>query len=231
MKQKFLRSMPDENGNETIDERAARLEAELEAEKEKIKNQNSYITKLESEKNELAKKQTVTAQPQTKQTQAPQQTPAPSPAELYAVNQATKEQILEQEKILKTKYGEEVYEQFKDDFVAISKANMTNPFDVPKDFFSRVEAMALGRAMGDEEKRTKIAGAFIKAPDPTPVVTTTQQVVVPSPASQKIQTMNPGEKQTLGTPVPPTADANKKLSREEFLAQYNQNTRIIKTGK
>lgn len=207
----------------TIEEMKAQYEAELEAEREKIRNQNSYITKLEEERNKL--KETRKAAP-TPPPVSSGNNAQPSAAERYAINKATQELIDDYQETLKEKYGEEVYNEFKEDFVAISRTNIKDPFNMPADLLQRAEQMAIGRAFGNEEKRVKIAGAYViqepnqKEPEPK------GKEVVLDPGANKIGTLNPSDKQNLGAPNPnnPTNE-NRKMSRQEFLAQFQKNRR------
>lgn len=236
MNKKKYRGYPGDNPNEpnetaSVDPRLAELEAELAAEREKIKNQNSYITRLEAERKAAEEKANRPAQV-TKPTNTPPPSTGDKPlsaAERYAIGKATQEIIQNQEAALKEKYGEEVYSEFKDEFISIAKTNIKDPFNVPEDLFVRVEAMALGRAMTSEDKRVKIAGAFIKQPDPVPAVAPqAAPVVVNDPANQKINTLTPDDKQTLGTPTPQNPNKTKRMTREEFFSSLNKNKNVIR---
>lgn len=211
----------------TIEELRAQYEDELEAERKKVKDQNSYITKLEEERNKLRDQKSTG---EVKPAPVSKGTPQPSAAEQYAINTATRELITEHEAKLKEKYGEEIYNEIKEDFVAIARTNIKDPFSVQPDLLQRAEQMAIGRAFGDKEKRVKIAGAFViqdpqsKAEEPA-----TKQEVVLDPAGNKINTLSPDDKQTLGSPNPnnPTGE-KKRLSRQEFFAQQQKNKKVIR---
>ena len=208
-----------ENGGgttqETPEEKAARLEAELNAEREKIKNQNSYITKLEAERNATKNQPQPQTQPKV-QTQSQPQTASRDP---YLVELQTKDVISNGLEAVKAQYGEEVFNEIKDDVVRIARANIKDPGAVPAELFERVAEIAIGRAMKDDGKRIKIAGAYIKAPESTPPVKET--VVVTSPNGQKIGTMTPDDKKVLGQEtVPPGGQPEKKRSPKEFMADF-----------
>lgn len=201
---------------ETPEQKAARLEAELAQKEKQIRDQNSYITKLEQQRQ--------AAQP-TQVTQTTVNNPQPAPvnktlsaAEQYAINKATEEEV--EKSVLKAKelLGEEAAEIIKDEVVAIARANIKDPFTVPKDLHERVVQMATGRAMANEEKRIRIAGAFVKtnnpAPQPEPTVKT---VVVPNPADGKIGTMQPADRQNLGAnPIVQQTQGEKPKSPRDF---------------
>ncbi len=210
-----------ENGGgttqETPEEKAARLEAELNAEREKIKNQNSYITKLEAERNATKNQAQPQAQPKVQTQSQPQaQTVSRDP---YLVELQTKDVISNGLEAVKAQYGEEVFNEIKDDVVRIARANIKDPSAVPAELFERVAEMAIGRAMKDEDKRIKIAGAYVKAPESTPPVKET--VIVTSPNGQKIGTMTPDDKKVLGQQtVPPGGQLEKKRSPKEFMADF-----------
>lgn len=223
----FLRSANPEDGGgaeQTTEEKAAQLEAqlaakeaELEAERQKVKNQNSYITKLEADKKNLSaqtvSKPTVTPTPATEGANL-------SAAERYAINAATNEVIDKSVAELKEKYGEEAFAAFEEDYKQIARANIKDPFNVPTGLLDRAAQMALGSVFSNEEKRVKILGAYVKTNEqPTQTQETTQtEVIVNSPSAQKIGTMQPTDQPGLGptNPMKPEEGETKKLSPREF---------------
>lgn len=204
---------------EQIEAQLAAVKAELEAEKLKVKNQNSYITKLEADKKPVSP-----TTPDVKTTPTPPAT-APtvqSAAEIYAINAATKEIIDSEVVKLKAKYGEEAVAVFEEEFRQIARANIKDPFKVPDNLMERAAQMSMGAVMSDETKRPKIMGAFVKAPatPPTPTPQAPQgPVVVNDPAAQQISTMQPGDGPALGpnNPVAPDATPTKPVSPSAFL--------------
>ena len=214
---RFYFSTDDQPGGgsaaETPEEKAARLEAELTLKEKQIRDQNSYITKLEGK---------TTQQPVNNPQPAAKPQTGQSAAEKFAYKKATEEEI---EKVFlraKELLGEETAEIIKEDVIAISRANIKDPFEVTPDLHDRVIKMAAGNALvASQEKRMKIAGAYVKAPQvetPQPVI---ERVVVSSPAGEKIGTMQPGDRQGLGTnPLTQQQDSAKPQSPRAFLAGF-----------
>lgn len=193
-----FRMSPDPDGTGGGGESAEALAAQLAAAKaeeaklsKQVRDQNAYITKLESEKKTVPASPVNVVQPAASTIQ--------SSAEKYAINAATNEAIANSTAILKQKYGEEAFSAIKDDFVNIARANIKDPFNIPEGLFDKAARMALGTAFDDETRRTKILGAYSKtAQQPAPVVPQTKQVVIDNPGSQKIGVMQPGDTQNLG---------------------------------
>lgn len=200
---------------ETPEEKAARLEAELALKEKQIRDQNSYITKLEQQKQ-------TTQQPVNNPQPAAKPQTGQSAAERFAYKKATEEEIEKVQQRAKELLGEETAEIIKEDVIAIARANIKDPFEVTPDLHDRVIKMAAGNALvANQEKRIKIAGAYIKAPQvetPQPVI---EKVVVPSPAGEKIGTMQPGDRQGLGTnPLVQQQEPTKPQSPRAFLAGF-----------
>ena len=213
---RFYFSPDDETGGdatETPEEKAARLEAELTLKEKQIRDQNSYITKLEQQK------QKTQTQPVTPSQPAPTNRSL-SAAEQYAINKATEEEVEKSVKKARELLGEEAAEVVREEVIAIARANIKDPFAVPQDLHDRVVQMATGRAMANPEKRVKIAGAYIKTNDPAPQPQpTVQTVVVPNPADGKIGTMQPGDRQNLGgNPIAQQNQGEKPRSPKDFFS-------------
>lgn len=203
--------------NETPEEKANRLEAELLAERKKTKDQNSYITKLEGQRTS----QSVQLNPTTNPAPSAGNSASMSAAEKYAIGKATEEEV---EKALiraKEMLGEEGAGLIAEEVRVLARANIKDPFSVPAGIHDRIVEAAVGRAIANPEKRIIIAGAIAKKPAETPQ-TVTQTVVVESPASSKVGTMQPGDNQQLGTQSIVQPTGTKPVSPREFFKNVRE---------
>lgn len=196
---------------ETAEEKVAKLQAELAAKEKMIRDQNSHITKLE------AQRPTQVADPKSTTAQAQTVTNNVSAAERYAINKATEEEVEKVYSRAKERIGEEAAKIIEEDIRKIARANIRDPFSVQDGIHDRIIETAAGRALTNPDKKELILGAIAKKPAPVPPVTNT--VVVDSPASGKIGTMQPADSQNLGNnPIAQQPGGTKPASLSAFLA-------------